>query len=174
MIGNEGQSAVSSPHQGAGPELELKLDGIPWGWIILGAVLAAAAAIMITYLIKNSGRIKASSHKLSLETEELDERKAGRKRRRKRSATNADRTRELYCEYLAFLRAKGVRIERNDTTEDISGEAEGLAGDDGPLREAYRIARYGDRAVTDGEYEAAKNWYYEMLAAEGRAGGEGA
>ena len=71
--------------------------------------------------------------------------------------------RDLYRQYLGYLRVKGVSFDPSETSEDVSEEAKEVTGDDAVLREIYRKARYdsGD-TVTDEELRQAQAAYQRL------------
>lgn len=172
MEGGSGQVVESTQIAHEGLSLDLHLETIPWKWIVLGAVILIGAVILTRYLIKNSERTRTVKNKLELRTQDDERTARGRRKRRKRGAGNSEMVREIYSQYMAYLRTNGVYIGRNNTTEDISGGAKLVAGDDSTLREIYRKARYGEFEVTDEEYKAAREWYLNVLAEGGSPAGE--
>lgn len=83
----------------------------------------------------------------------------GRRRRRKISRpSNNERVRQLYKEYLFYVRTCGVEIVRHTTSEDVLTAAGSLAapGEAERLRDLYIRARYHDsEEMSDAEVEEA-------------------
>ena len=69
-----------------------------------------------------------------------------RKNRKASSSSNNEKIRQIYREYLVFLRGCGVELSRQTTSEDIMAASDGLVSseDAEKLRDLYIHARYQD------------------------------
>lgn len=82
-------------------------------------------------------------------------------KRRKKAAplTNNEKIRQIYRDYLRFIRTYGIEVKKYTTSEDIMTKADAVADSMGAerLRELYILARYrDDRQLEDSEVEEAQ------------------
>ena len=142
-----------------------QVKAMDWKWILLGLVLLVALVILLKMLLGNKDKVKAQEEGLEMAVEN-ESGGRGRRRRRRwlRDDSNNEKVRELYRQYLNYLRVKGVSLDQSETSEDVSEEAMDITGDDAVLREIYRKARY-DRpgAVTDEELAQAQAAYRRLI-----------
>ena len=141
-----------------------QVQAMDWKWILLGAVLLLALAILLWMLLGNKNKVKPEEEGLEMVLEG-EPRNRGRRLRRRwvKDESNAGKVRELYRQYLGYLRAKGVSLDQSETSEDVSEEARSVTGDDAVLREIYRKARYDrEGAVSDEDLARAKAAYQRL------------
>lgn len=141
-----------------------QVKAMDWKWILLIAILLLALAILLWFLLGNRKKDKQSEEGLEMVMENEPRSRARRRRLRwTRDDSNAGKVRDLYRQYLGYLRVKGVSFDPSETSEDVSAEAKEVTGDDAVLREIYRKARYdsGD-TVTDEELRQAQAAYQRL------------
>ena len=167
----------SVPRETAAPQSDVhvvintkKLD---FWWIAAGIMLVLAIALLIVLLLTRTKDKKDPQELLEPEPEENRNPKAKRQRRSRRKQTNSDRVREIYRDYLRYLRVQGIMIRNTATTSDISENAASLQKDDTTLRALYRKARYGraDDPITDEQVQEAKECLERLTAKQAKQTG---
>ncbi len=127
-------------------------------------VLGLAVLVLLVYLVYKAIRnLRISGKGEGLAYEDMDSERmiAGKKRkkRKKQERTNNHRIREIYREYLAFVRLNGVEIAKQSTSAEVLAAASALPGgsEADQLRALYIRARYHDRQeLSDEEVRLAE------------------
>ena len=136
----------------------------PWSKIVLLAAGIVLAAVLVWCLVKQlrmpqgaSGKKRAERVKAQWIEGTRRERRRRRKGRRWAQMTNCGRIRFLYREYLSYLKAQGICVQKCDTTADVSDAAMcRLRESDETLRALYRMARYSGTDPDDAAVAAAE------------------
>ena len=135
---------------------------------ILGLALFVLLVFLVYKAIRNL-RIAGGGEGLAYEDMGTERMTAGkkRKRRKKQERTNNHKIREIYREYLSFVRLNGVEVSRQSTSEDVLAAASALPGgrEADRLRALYIRARYHDRQqLSDGEVRLAEELLQKIKA----------
>ena len=160
-------SAVPLDHFEDKPETPnlIKIEGSDWHWILLAVVLVLALVILLVLLLGNKNKEKPKEEGLEMAVEDEVRTKSRRRwRRRSKDESNAEKVRELYRQYLAYLKVKGVSFDQSETSQDVSEDAKAVLGDDEVFREIYRKARYDkEGTITDEELAQAQAAYQRLI-----------
>ena len=169
-----------------------KTEAVSYAWMeilerAVVVILILALFILILWLIRKAirhlragGRADGSRYEDAVGGYSAFGRAERKKRKRKESAPS-DQIREIYREYLCYIRLNGVRIARQTTSEDILAASKQLADSNeaAELRALYIRARYHDadplsdeearraQALWDAirvRFEAEKKYRYEETA----------
>lgn len=141
-------------------------------WAAVGIVLLILIVIAVIFILVRSARRRQSEYSLEGKREhgvdEADRLRSGRHRkRRERTQTNAEKLRNIYRQYLAFLHMYGIVPKKSETSADISENAASLIIEtDEQLRALYRKARYASEEVTDEEVRLADELYTRLSSDE--------
>ncbi len=153
-------------------EIELPTPGdaadVAWVSVAVRIALIVLAAAVLAYLLYRFYRILRSIRPRGADASSFEEGEAEplrfhlpRRKKRKSASVlpNNEKIRQLYKEYLFFIRTCGVKITRQTTSEDVmkaSGELV-APGNAERLRELYIRARYQDaEEISDAEVEQAE------------------
>ncbi len=122
-------------------------------------ILTLAAFIFVCYLIygiiqaiRSAGNGGNVQYDYSAQ-EKISFGKNRKKERRKHSVTNNDKIRDIYREYLSYIKLKGIKIVEQTTSEEILVASRQLADSEeaAKLRALYIRARYNDEKQLSNE-----------------------
>ena len=122
-------------------------------------ILTLAAFIFVCYLIygiiqaiRSAGNGGNVQYDYSAQ-EKISFGKNRKKERRKHSVTNNDKIRDIYREYLSYIKLKGIKIVGQTTSEEILVASRQLADSEeaAKLRAIYIRARYNDEKQLSNE-----------------------
>jgi hypothetical protein len=148
----------------------------PWAetaaHIIVGVLVAVLLVLLLFLIYKLIRGIRGGNISKDLQYEDAqDERfyfgKSGKKKRRREKRTNNNKIREIYREYLSFMRMNGVKISAESTSEEILEASKSYldSREADRLRELYIRARYNDaEQLSDEEVQLAKGLLEEIIA----------
>lgn len=133
-------------------------SGYPW-W--LAVLLLVGMSVLMVYLLRILSRESGSRGRRS--NQALLEEDAPRKKEKRRS--NRSRVRRIYRDYLKLVRRKGLKLETDQTSQDImersSRDLQKAA--EGQLRQIYLKARYDLSAqITREDVDQAKLAYHRL------------
>ena len=170
IITTEGAEATTDATLPRGSSLNLPKVQLPWG-IILGVMAGICLLLWLIWLLRRGSKpTKTEKQREQLQWEDapdLVQSVRTRKRAKRSPKTNRERLRGVYREYLAYLRAKGVRTGVSATTEEITeASSELLLRTDELLRGLYRRARYSSEEISDEDLRLAEKSLEELLAKE--------
>ena len=170
IITTEGTEATTDATLPRGSSLNLPKVQLPWG-IILGVMAGICLLLWLIWLLRRGSKpTKTEKQREQLQWEDapdLAQSVRTRKRAKRSPKTNRERLRGVYREYLAYLRAKGVRTGVSATTEEITeASSELLLRTDELLRGLYRRARYSSEEISDEDLRLAEKSLEELIAKE--------
>lgn len=135
-------------------------EGFPWlAAVLVLLALCALAWYLLRTLSRGSG-IRASGSAM----ETLEPEKPGT---RERWISNRSKVRRIYRSYLKFVRRRGLRLQKDHTSQDVLRQAKGPADHGAQLRRIYVKARYDLLSpVTDQDVEVAKAAWKHIQASK--------
>ncbi len=146
--------------------------------LLIAAIGAALAAVLAVLLIKK-GRRKRAAELIDddsiKEHERLENGSASRRSKKKKGFGNADKVRELYRRYIAFLRMNGISTGVSTTSLELSERSSEMLLDEEPdalLRALYLRARYNEEELSDEEVSLAERAFDRITARENRRGND--
>lgn len=147
------------------PREELIYSGAEALIRVMAVILALAFLAYILYRLYKmirSSRMEGSGDAAAVEEgreEAPRSRRHGIKRKKFGKTSNNEKIRTIYKDYLFYVRSRGVRIDRQTTSEDVLDAADRMtaSGEAERLRELYIRARYhNSEEMSDEEVEEAK------------------
>lgn len=150
----EGPTAALPEMTGTGEYTEPVVEqGYPW-WL---AILIVAAMVVLLIILVRTFRNQTKAPSSQDVSEQVSEPKPQSKESR---SSNRSKVRRYYRDYLKSQRKKGLRLQTNQTSQDI---LDGIRPDTNPeaasqLRDVYIAARYDEtREVTPEQVRQAKS-----------------
>ena len=137
-------------------------------------ILLLALFVFLVYLVyRTVSNIRTGAYGGDLRYEDTPGEKTvfGRERRKKRKKTertNNEKVREIYREYLSYIRLSGVEIARQTTSEDVLTASKQLADSEEAekLRALYIRARYDDAGQLSEEEVARAGELWKIIREE--------
>ncbi|WP_029233120.1 hypothetical protein [Butyrivibrio sp. VCB2006] len=139
--------------------------------MIIGAILVISVVILLVWLLygfwkmlRDMGTETAGKDEIEGGQKEQFRFKLSKRRKRKRgfAATNNEKIRLIYTDYLFFMKACGIDIKRQSTSEEVLADSLEIVDREKAeqLRDLYLRARYNDAAeLSDEEVQKAQKLY---------------
>ncbi len=158
---------ASSADPGVVPTVGGK-TGDEWAYMIIGIVMVITLVVLLIWLLYAFWKML---HYVDTETAGKDAIEGGqqepfrlrfnrlRKRKHGPATTNNDKIRQIYADYLFFMKACGINVKRHSTSEEIMVDSLEIVEPEKArqLRELYLRARYNDaEQLSDDEVEQAR------------------
>ncbi len=161
----EQQAANNRPNEPPVKLPNLQVD-VPWTQILMGLVIVVLLILGVCILLRGGlrrlRRVSTEPHN-DLQAQEDGPNRAMSKEEKE----NREQIRILYNSYLEYLKTRGVRLARSDTTEEVTDATSRLfVQTDETLRNLYRKTRYSSQSLSREELQLAKACYDRLLSAE--------